>query len=171
MIDGVPAYIGNNSGPIVAGLAFRVGTGHEAAFERGLTAVIAELAAIDVDAVEFDIGTTATSFVARGHAAEVGDALAAVCRALPEFTDDDFTQLADTILDESPQPARCSPRCSRFASGRTTTGHRPFRPSGCCVATATPRAAWTHALLQSVQCRALVDRTTRGGHRTPAAAG
>jgi hypothetical protein len=101
-IDGVPAYVGNTSGPVVAGLAFRVGTGAEDPFDRGLTSVVAELAAIDVDEVEFEVGMTITSFIARGHAQEVSDALAAVCRALPAFADDDFAQLADTILDESP---------------------------------------------------------------------
>ena len=103
VIDGVPAYVGNQSGSIVAGLTFRVGVADEPALDRGLTALIAELAAIDVDEIEFDVGTTRTSFVATGRAAAVSEALAALCRALPGFDDDDLTQLADTVLDE-PQP-------------------------------------------------------------------
>jgi hypothetical protein len=48
-IDGVPAYVGNHHGPVVAGLTFRVGTADEAALDRGTTALLAELAVIDVD--------------------------------------------------------------------------------------------------------------------------
>jgi zinc protease len=142
-IDGVPAYIGNNTGPVVAGLAFRVGTVDEAPFERGLTAVVAELAAIDVDTVEFDAGMTVTSFVARGSADEVSDALAAVCRALPAFTDDDFTQLAGTILDESPQaPALLSTLLSlRFGAHDFGTATLP--PLGLLRADGEAARAWT----------------------------
>lgn len=104
VIDGVPAYVGSATGAIVAGLTFRVGIADESALDRGLTALLAELAAIDVDDVEFDVGSTLTTFVAKGHAGAVADALAAVCRALPAFDEDDLTQLADTILDEPRQP-------------------------------------------------------------------
>jgi hypothetical protein len=103
-IDGIAAYIGNRSGPVVAGLTFRVGVADEAPFERGMTSLVAELAAIDVDAVEFEVGMAVTTFVARGDAHEVTDALAAVCGALGTFGDDDLTQLADTVLDEWPKP-------------------------------------------------------------------
>jgi hypothetical protein len=103
-IDGVGAYIGNRSGPVVAGLTFRVGVADEAPLERGMTNLVAELAAIDVDAVEFEVGMAATTFVARGDAGEVTDALTAVCRALGTFADDDLAQLADTVLDEWPKP-------------------------------------------------------------------
>lgn len=103
-IDGVPAYIGNRSGEVVAGLTFRVGVADEGPLERGMTSLVAELAAIDVDAVEFEVGMTATSFVARGRPEEVSRALIAVCTALPAFDDEDMHQLADTILDEWPQP-------------------------------------------------------------------
>ena len=100
VIDGVPAYVGNHSGHVVAGLTFRVGTADEAALDRGNTGLLAELAAIDVDNVEFDVGATLTSFVASGHADAVARALAAVCIALPAFDEDDLVQLADTVLDE-----------------------------------------------------------------------
>lgn len=103
-IDGIGAYIGNRSGPVVAGLTFRVGVADETPLERGMTNLVAELAAIDVDAVEFEVGMAATTFVARGHAGEVTDALTAVCRALGTFGDDDLAQLADTVLDEWPKP-------------------------------------------------------------------
>jgi zinc protease len=100
VIDGVPAYVGNHHGPVVAGLTFRVGTADEAALDRGTTALLAELAVIDVDEVAFDVGTTLTSFVVSGSTDTVADALASVCHALPAFDDDELLQLADTILDD-----------------------------------------------------------------------
>lgn len=103
VIDGVPAYVGNQSGHVVAGLTFRVGIADESALDRGLTALLAELAAIDVADVEFAVGMTFTSFVARGRTPAIAEALTAVCRALFAFGDEDLIQLADTILDE---PAR-----------------------------------------------------------------
>lgn len=103
-IDGVPAYVGNNDGPVVAGLTFRTGVADETPRDRGITSLVAELAAIDVDNVEFEVGMTATSFVARGNANDVTQALTAVCDALPAFADDELRQLGDTILDEWPQP-------------------------------------------------------------------
>jgi zinc protease len=103
VIDGVPAYIGDQQGHVAAGISFRVGTADEEALDRGLTALIAELAAIDVENVEFDVGAARTSFVARGRADAVSAALGAVCAAIGAFDDADLGQLADTILDE-PQP-------------------------------------------------------------------
>jgi hypothetical protein len=100
LIDGVPAYVGNHHGRVVAGLTFRVGSADEPALDRGTTALLAELAVIDVDEVAFDVGETLTSFVVSGHADAVADALAGVCRGLPAFDDDDLVQLADTILDQ-----------------------------------------------------------------------
>jgi hypothetical protein len=142
-IDGVPAYIGNNAGQIVAGVAFRVGTGDEAPFERGLTAVAAELAAIDVDTVEFDVGMTVTSFVARGTAEEVSDALAAVCRALPAFVDDDLTQLADTILDESPRAPTLQSTLLSLRFGAHDYGTSTLPPLGLLRVDGEAVRAWT----------------------------
>ena len=90
---------------VVAGLAFRVGTGRRGRVRPRPDGRRRRAGGHRRRRRRVRRRDDATSFVARGHAAEVGDALAAVCRALPAFTDDDFTQLADTILDESPQPA------------------------------------------------------------------
>jgi hypothetical protein len=142
-IDGVPAYVGNNAGPIVAGLAFRVGTVDEAPFERGVTSVVAELAAIDVDAVEFDVGMTITSFVARGRPEEVAQTLAAVCRALPAFADDDYFQLADTILDESPPAPTISSTLLSMRFGAHDYGTSTLPPLGLLQDGIEDARAWT----------------------------
>jgi hypothetical protein len=142
-IDGVPAYIGNDDGPIVAGLAFRVGAADESPFERGLTSVVAELAAIDVEGVEFDVGMTITSFVARGLAEEVSSALAAVCSALPSFTDEDFAQLADTILDESPAAPTLPSTLLSMRFGAHDYGTSTLPPLGLLRAGNDTARAWT----------------------------
>src|SRR3979409_2444701 len=103
-IDGVPGYVGNHHGRVVAGLTFRVGTADEPALDRGTTALLAELAVIDVDEVAFDVGETLTSFVVSGHADAVADALAAVCRGLPAFDDDDPVQHAGPTLHHHSHP-------------------------------------------------------------------
>jgi hypothetical protein len=130
VIDGVPAYVGSHPGPISAGLTFRVGTADETALDRGVTALVAELAAIDVEDVEFDVGQTLTSFVAHGRANAVADALAAVCRALPAFEDDDVAQLADTVLDEPRQPPTPLAALLGLRFGAQTFGTSVIAPLG-----------------------------------------
>jgi zinc protease len=143
VIDGVPAYVGSQPGSIVAGLTFRVGTADETALDRGVTALVAELAAIDVDGVEFDVGQTLTSFVARGHASAVSDALAAVCRAIPAFDDDDLTQLADTILDDARQPPSLHAALLGLRFGAQTYGTSAITPLGLLRVDGARARAWT----------------------------
>jgi zinc protease len=142
VIDGVPAYVANSTGPVVAGLTFRVGIADESALDRGLTALLAELAAIDVDDVEFDVGSTLTTFVAKGHARVVADALAAICRALPAFDDDDLTQLADTILDEPQQPPTLQETLLGLRFGAQNYGVRAIPPLGLLRISADHARAW-----------------------------
>jgi len=143
VVDGVPAYVGNQPGSIVAGLTFRVGTADETALDRGVTALVSELAAIDVDDVEFDVGQTLTSFVARGHAGAVTDALAAVCRALPSFEDDDLVQLADTILDEPVGTPSLEATLLGLRFGALSYGTSAIAPLGLLRVDGARARAWT----------------------------
>ena len=143
VIDGVPAYVGNQPGAVTAGLTFRVGTADETPLDRGVTALVAELAAIDVDVVEFDVGQTLTSFVARGHAPAVADALAAVCRSLPDFDDDDLLQLADTVLDEPRQPPTLHAALLGLRFGAQTYGTNAIAPLGLLRVDGERARAWT----------------------------
>lgn len=141
-IDGVPAYVGNRGGDVVAGLTFRVGTADEAALDRGMTALLAELAAIEVEDVEFDVGTTRTSFVARGQADAVADALGAVCRTLPAFDDDDLVQLADTVLDDARQLPDLHTTLLGLRFGAQTYGMRALPPFGLLHVDGSRARAW-----------------------------
>jgi hypothetical protein len=144
VIDGVPAYVGSQPGSFVAGLTFRVGTADESALDRGVTALIAELAAIDVDDVEFDVRQTLTSFVVRGRAAgHVCDALAAVCRALPSFEDDDLISLADTILDEPVGTPSLEDTLLGLRFGAQTYGTSAIAPLGLLRVDGARARAWT----------------------------
>ena len=53
MIDGVPAYEGDVPEPVTAGIVFRVGTADESLLEHGLNALVAELAAVDVEGMSW----------------------------------------------------------------------------------------------------------------------
>ena len=100
MVDGVPAYVGDLPDPVTAGIVFRVGTADESLLEHGLTTLVAELAAIDVDRMNWIVHETSTIFFTSGSAPEVTHALTSVCAALRALSEDDLIDLADTILKE-----------------------------------------------------------------------
>ncbi len=100
VVDGVPAYVGNQAGPVTAGIVFRVGTADETLLEHGITALVAELAAIDVEGMHWIVHETSTIFFTSGIAPDVKQALTSVCAALRALSEDDLIDLADTILNE-----------------------------------------------------------------------
>ena len=104
VVDGIPAYVANDTGPITAGLAFRVGTADEQPLERGITALVAELAAIEADAA-FEIDETVTSLVVSGDAKHVGAALNTMCSTLLTLDAQDLADLADTIAGQVGAPS------------------------------------------------------------------
>src|SRR5512136_2861291 len=104
VVDGVPAYIGNDTGPITAGLVFRVGTADEQPFERGVTALVAELAAIEAEG-SCQVDETVTSITVSGDARAVTAALTTACSTLLALDADDLADLADTIA-RNPRESR-----------------------------------------------------------------
>jgi len=100
MIDGVPAYEGDVPEPVTAGIVFRVGTADESLLEHGLNALVAELAAVDVEGMSWIVHETSTIFFTSGKLSEVTHALTSVCAALRALSEDDAIDLADTILNE-----------------------------------------------------------------------
>jgi hypothetical protein len=101
--DGVPVYAGDSDGVVTAGLVFRVGVADEAPLDRGITALIAELAASEVENTSFQVGDTFTSFAVAGSSDDVAAALAAICSALGHLDEQDLLDLADTVArDETP---------------------------------------------------------------------
>ncbi len=107
VVDGVPAYVGDQIGPVTGGVVFRVGSADETLLEHGFAPLVAELAAIDVEGMHWIVHESSTIFFTTGSAPDVKGALQAVCAALRALADDDIIDLADTILNERalpPQP-------------------------------------------------------------------
>jgi zinc protease len=104
VVDGVPAYVGDQIGPVTGGVVFRVGSADETLLEHGFAPLVAELAAIDVEGMHWIVHETSTIFFTTGSAPEVKTSLQAVCAALRALADDDIIDLADTILNERASP-------------------------------------------------------------------
>jgi zinc protease len=100
VVDGVPAYVGDLPEPVTAGIVFRVGSADESLLEHGLTALVAELAAVDVEGMNWIVYETSTIFFTSGTLSDVKNALTSVCAALRALSEDDLIDLADTILNE-----------------------------------------------------------------------
>ena len=100
VVDGVPAYIGDQPGPVTAGIVFRVGSADESLLDHGVAALVAELAAIDIEGLHWIVHETSTIFYTTGAAADVKQSLTSVCAALRGLSEDDLIDLADTILNE-----------------------------------------------------------------------
>src|SRR5436190_24240185 len=66
VVDGVPAYVGDLPEPVTAGIVFRVGSADESLLEHGLTALVAELAAVDVEGMNWIVYETSTIFFTSG---------------------------------------------------------------------------------------------------------
>jgi zinc protease len=104
VVDGVPAYVGDQIGPVTGGVVFRVGSSDESLLEHGFAALVAELAAVDVEGMHWIVHETSTIFFTTGSAPDVKASLQAVCAALRALADDDVIDLADTILNERATP-------------------------------------------------------------------
>src|SRR2546422_882715 len=69
VVDGVPAYLGDQPGPVTAGIVFRVGSADESLLDHGVAALVAELAAIDIEGMYWIVHETSTIFYTTGTAA------------------------------------------------------------------------------------------------------
>src|SRR5438067_45495 len=95
MMDGAPASAGDVPEPVTAGIVFRVGTADGSLLEHGLNALVAELAAVDVEGMSWIVHETSTIFFTSGKLSEVTHALTSVCAALRALSEDDAIDLAD----------------------------------------------------------------------------
>jgi hypothetical protein len=88
-VDGVPTFFARSSGPVQAGLVFRVGTADEALPRRGMTHLVEHLALSDLGAAPHAFnaatGRVFTSFVVRGDSVTVRDHLRSVAEALAQL--------------------------------------------------------------------------------------
>jgi len=140
VIDGIPAYIGNDTGPITAGLVFRAGTADEEPLERGITALVAELAAIEADA-SFEVDEAVTSIIVSGNAKDVSAALDTACTTLSDLDADDLADLADSVLGS----ARVSSLAADLMSlrfGTRSYGTASLPPLFCFHPTAAAAKEW-----------------------------
>ena len=93
VVDGVPAYLGDQPGPVTAGIVFRVGSADESLLDHGVAALVAELAAIDIEGMYWIVHETSTIFYTTGTAADVKQSLTSVCAALRGLCEDDLIDL------------------------------------------------------------------------------
>ncbi|MEV6632961.1 insulinase family protein [Actinoplanes sp. NPDC051470] len=88
-IDGIPAMVGPTTGPMHAGLAFRVGQADETLARRGITHLVEHLALHTFGVADHHYnGTTTpefTYFHTQGTADEIAAFLAGVCRSLRDL--------------------------------------------------------------------------------------
>ncbi|SCL38323.1 Predicted Zn-dependent peptidase [Micromonospora rhizosphaerae] len=88
-VDGVPTLLAPTSGPLRAGLTFRVGTADETLPRRGITHLLEHLALAPLGLADYHFnGATAstyTSFYMQGSEEDVAGFLTAVCRTIHDL--------------------------------------------------------------------------------------
>jgi hypothetical protein len=142
VVDGVPVYTGPADGDIVAGLVFRVGVADEEPLKRGITALVAELAAGEVDDIEFHVDDMYTTFVTGGAPDVVAARLGALSSALGAIDADDCADLADTVARTPPLPLTPLQELVELRYGWEVCGARGLLPLLCFAPDADVARAW-----------------------------
>jgi zinc protease len=142
VVDGVPAYVGDQIGPVTGGVVFRVGSADETLLEHGFGPLVAELAAVDVEGMHWIVHETSTIFFTTGSAPDVKSSLQAVCAALRALADDDIIDLADTILNERSTPPQPPVTLLGVRFGARTFGLGGFPRLGLLRANGARVRAW-----------------------------
>ncbi|MFI6761706.1 insulinase family protein [Micromonospora sp. NPDC050417] len=91
-VDGVPTLIAPTTGPMHAGLMFRVGQADETLARRGITHLLEHLVLFPVGAADYHYngttGSVITFFHMQGSAADITAFLVGVCRSLGDLATD-----------------------------------------------------------------------------------
>ena len=100
-VDGVPTLLARTTGPMHAGLMFRVGQADETLARRGTTHLLEHLVLHAVGMADYHYngatGSVVTHFHMQGPAEDISAFLAGVCRSLKQFAVDRF-ETEKTIL-------------------------------------------------------------------------
>lgn len=104
-IDGVPVYLTDAPGPLMAGLVFGVGRRDETFVRGGLTHLVEHLAMSAVGRTSLEcnasVGLDTTEFTATGPPERVAAFLEAVCRALSHLPLDRLAVEIDVLRTEN----------------------------------------------------------------------
>ncbi|MGH3735237.1 MAG: insulinase family protein [Micromonosporaceae bacterium] len=88
-VDGVPALLAPTTGPMMAGLTFRVGRADETLATTGITHLVEHLALFRSNLSDYHMngstGPTVTHFLMRGSETDITDFLGSVCASLSDL--------------------------------------------------------------------------------------